>query len=229
MDAVIGILSVIGFIASLILIVVFAIKKKKVYPPLISLVCCFAVFLVCVALPDSPSTPQTPTERSENEPTEEDKAAELLAKANVFFEKGNYTDGISTCESLQESYPDTAVAAGVPQFLTEKFSQFQNFSVNELLNAYANNIVNADKNITGNPVVVSGVVYKIGKLNGGLTLSILLDSNRPSCAVQLNFPTSQEDSIAKLISGDSISATGKCSGLSDNNKNVIISDCYIID
>lgn len=233
MDAVIGVLSVIGFIVSLALIVVFAIKKKKVLPPLISLVCCFTIFVVCVALPDS-SSPAPNTDNKQSEQTDEEKAKEMLTKASNSFEKGDYIDGISTCKSIQESYPDTNVAAGVQDFLAGKFAQYQNFSAEDLMNEYINNVVNADKNITGNPVIVSGVISKIDKT--GSTLAVLLSCDQVFYAIQLNFRGSDESAVAALNPGDVIKVIGKCDGLSgkillvfDNKTNVILSNCYIID
>lgn len=233
MDAVIGVLSVIGFIVSLALIVVFAIKKKKVLPPLISLVCCFTIFVVCVALPDS-SSPSPNTDNKQSEQTDEEKAQEMLTKASNSFEKGDYIDGISTCKSIQESYPNTNVAAGVQDFLADKFAQYQNFSAEDLMNEYINNVVNADKNITGNPVIVSGVISKIDKT--GSTLAVLLSCDQVFHVIQLNFRSSDESAVAALNPGDAIKVIGKCDGLSgkillvfDNKTNVILSNCYIID
>lgn len=233
MDAVIGVLSVIGFIVSLVLIVVFAIKKKKVLPPLISLVCCFTIFVVCVALPDS-SSPSPNTDNKQSEQTDEEKAQEMLTKASNSFEKGDYIDGISTCKSIQESYPNTNVAAGVQDFLADKFAQYQNFSAEDLMNEYINNVVNADKNITGNPVIVSGVISKIDKT--GSTLAVLLSCDQVFHVIQLNFRSSDESAVAALNPGDAIKVIGKCDGLSgkillvfDNKTNVILSNCYIID
>ena len=232
MDAVIGVLSVIGFIVSLALIVVFAIKKKKVLPPLISLVCCFTIFVVCVALPDS-SSPSPNTDNKQSEQTDEEKAQEMLTKASNSFEKGDYIDGISTCKSIQESYPNTNVAAGVQDFLADKFAQYQNFSAEDLMNEYINNVVNADKNITGNPVIVSGVISKIDKT--GSTLAVLLSCDQVFHVIQLNFRSSDESAVAALNPGDAIKVFGKCDGLSgkillvfDNKTNVILSNCYII-
>lgn len=232
MDAVIGVLSVIGFIVSLALIVVFAIKKKKVLPPLISLVCCFTIFVVCVALPDS-SSPSPNTDNKQSEQTDEEKAQEMLTKASNSFEKGDYIDGISTCKSIQESYPNTNVAAGVQDFLADKFAQYQNFSAEDLMNEYINNVVNADKNITGNPVIVSGVISKIDKT--GSTLAVLLSCDQVFHVIQLNFRSSDESAVAALNPGDAIKVIGKCDGLSgkillvfDNKTNVILSNCYII-
>lgn len=235
MDAVIGVLSVIGFIVSLALIVVFAIKKKKILPPLISLVCCFTIFVVCVALPDSSSPSPAPnTDNKQSEQTDEEKAKEMLTKASNSFEKGDYIDGISTCKSIQESYPDTNVAAGVQDFLAGKFAQYQNFSAENLMNEYINNVVNADKNITGNPVIVSGVISKIDKTDS--TLAVLLSCDQVFYAIQLNFRGSDESAVAALNPGDVIKVIGKCDGLSgkillvfDNKTNVILSNCYIID
>lgn len=233
MDAVIGVLSVIGFIVSLALIVVFAIKKKKVLPPLISLVCCFTIFVVCVALPDS-SSPSPNTDNKQSEQTDEEKAQEMLTKASNLFEKGDYIDGISTCKSIQESYPNTNVAAGVQDFLADKFAQYQNFSAEDLMNEYINNVVNADKNITGNPVIVSGVISKIDKTDS--TLAVLLSCDQAFYVIQLNFRSSDESAVAALNPGDAIKVIGKCDGLSgkillvfDNKTNVILSNCYIID
>lgn len=233
MDAVIGVLSVIGFIVSLALIVVFAIKKKKVLPPLISLVCCFTIFVVCVALPDS-SSPSPNTDNKQSEQTDEEKAQEMLTKASNSFEKGDYIDGISTCKSIQESYPNTNVAAGVQDFLADKFAQYQNFSAEDLMNEYINNVVNADKNITGNPVIVSGVISKIDKT--GSTLAVLLSCDQVFHVIQLNFRSSDESAVAALNPGDAIKVIGKCDGLSgkillvfDNKTNVILSNCHIID
>lgn len=233
MDAVIGVLSVIGFIVSLALIVVFAIKKKKVLPPLISLVCCFTIFVVCVALPDS-SSPSPNTDNKQSEQTDEEKAKEMLTKASNSFEKGDYIDGISTCKSIQESYPNTNVAAGVQDFLAGKFAQYQNFSAEDLMNEYINNVVNADKNITGNPVIVSGVISKIDKTDS--TLAVLLNCDQAFYVIQLNFRSSDESAVAALNPGDAIKVIGKCDGLSgkillvfDNKTNVILSNCYIID
>lgn len=233
MDAVIGVLSVIGFIVSLALIVVFAIKKKKVLPPLISLVCCFTIFVVCVALPDS-SSPSPNTDNKQSEQTDEEKAQEMLTKASNSFEKGDYIDGISTCKSIQESYPNTNVAAGVQDFLADKFAQYQNFSAEDLMNEYINNVVNADKTITGNPVIVSGVISKIDKT--GSTLAVLLSCDQVFHVIQLNFRSSDESAVAALNLGDAIKVIGKCDGLSgkillvfDNKTNVILSNCHIID
>ncbi len=233
MDAVIGVLSIIGFIVSLALIVVFAIKKKKVLPPLISLVCCFTIFVVCVALPDS-SSPSPNTDNKQSEQTDEEKAQEMLTKASNSFEKGDYIDGISTCKSIQESYPNTNVAAGVQDFLAGKFAQYQNFSAEDLMNEYISNVVNADKNITGNPVIVSGVISKIDKTDS--TLAVLLSCDQAFYVIQLNFRSSDESAVAALNPGDAIKVIGKCDGLSgkillvfDNKTNVILSNCYIID
>ena len=102
------------------------------------------------------------------------------------------------------------------------------------MNEYINNVVNADKNITGNPVIVSGVISKIDKTDS--TLAVLLSCDQAFYVIQLNFRGSDESAVAELNPGDVIKVIGKCDGLSgkillvfDNKTNVILSNCYIID
>ena len=63
----------------------------------------------------------------------------------------------------------------------------------------------------------------------------MLKSGTYFYGVQLNFKTTQTESVAALSAGDEITVVGKCTGKSGkvllviDGENIMIEDCYIID
>ena len=167
--------------------------------------------------------------------TPEESAEKLLVSATKEFEASNYMKAISICDEIVEKYPDTACAQGVPSYLSEQYSKFTHISATTLMDEYEANIVNADKQYTNQVLVVNGTVIAIDKTNNGNNLGVMLKTNYLNAGVQLNFDTDQEDSVAGVSVGDSLTVIGKCTGRSGkqllilNGLNVMVSDCFIIN
>lgn len=234
--------SILAFFVSLILLVADLIKKKgkkQLRFDIVRVVVVFAAFIVfSLGLPsntDAPSPTSSPnTSETQPELTDEEKAASQLEKATASFQDGDYMDAIEICSSISADYPNTETVANISAYLTEQFSQFPSFSATELIAAYDDNIVNADKEYTDTVMLVSGTVSSIDKTNSGSNLAVMLKSGTYFYGVQLNFKKSQTDAVAALSEGDNITVIGKCSGKSGkvllvfDGDNVMIENCYII-
>lgn len=63
-------------------------------------------------------------------------------------------------------------------YISEQYKQYPSFTVNQLMEEYESNIVNADKNYTGKTVIVSGIINSFGKTNHDSNLCVLLKSGK---------------------------------------------------
>lgn len=163
-----------------------------------------------------------------------DLALDLQKQAQLKFASGDYKAGLDLCLEIATKYPNTVVASHIQEFATAQISQYIHISAGDLVAKYDENRVNADRVYDGEVVVVSGEVYAVDKTDYGTTLAVLLFSNSLVRFVQLNFDPSQEQAVADLRRGDSITAIGKCTGLSGTvllvfeSDNVMVNNCLII-
>lgn len=215
-------------------------SKRKKHPLgiIASILVVLFVFVAFVSIfTPTESTPssQTPNGTSQvEELTDEEKAALQLEDATAQFADGNYMSAIEVCNSIIAEYPNTDAAKNMNEYFEKQYAQFTHFSAKDLMAEYDSNIVNADATYTDTIMIVSGTVTSIGKTNGDNNLTVLLDSGSYFYCVQLNFKTSQTDSVAQLAEGDTVTAIGKCTGQSGkqfivfDGKNVMIENCYLI-
>lgn len=167
--------------------------------------------------------------------TDEEQAITQLEKATEKFQNGDYMAAIELCNNIVSDYPDTEISSGIHSFLTEQFAQYPHYSAESLMSEYDANIVNADEVYTDTVMVVSGTVSSIGKTNNDTNLTVMLKSGTYFYGVQLNFKTSQAESVAALREGDTVTAVGKCTGKSGkqliifDGNNVMIENCYLLD
>lgn len=177
---------------------------------------------------------KTPTADSEQSLTADDLALALQNQAKSKFASGDYKAGLDLCFEVVTKYPGTVVASNIQGFAQTQVSKYTHVSAADLVAEYDANRVNADMKYDGEVVVVSGEVLAIDKTNRGKNLSVLLFGDSLTRVVQLNFELSQESSVASLLRGDSITAIGKCTGLSGTmllvfeSENVMVSNCLII-
>lgn len=180
-----------------------------------------------------PSKPVEKTMQTE-QTTDEEKAQLELERASSMFSDGDYKSALEICENIKTQYPDTAPAVNINNYINEQYKQYPAFTANQLMAEYESNIVNADKEYTGKTVIVSGIISSFDKTNHDKNLCVLLQSGEYFKAVQLNFNTSQTDSVAALSKGTNIKVIGKCSGKSGkqfilfDGENVMIEDCLLI-
>ena len=166
--------------------------------------------------------------------TDEEKAQLELDRASSMFAEGDYKSALKICENIKTQYPDTTPAVNINNYINEQYKQYPAFTANQLMAEYESNIVNADKEYTGKTVIVSGIISSFDKTNHDKNLCVLLQSGEYFKAVQLNFSTSQTDSVAALSKGTNIKVIGKCSGKSGkqlilfDGENVMIEDCLLI-
>lgn len=241
MIAFIGLASIVGFLVSVVMLIIAAIKKTPKKEPLICAISCFCLFLVCVFLSDGAESGGATTRQSppsaavSTEPTQDDLAEDLKQSAIKSFASGNYEQGFAACEEITTDYPDAEISSSIDDFISEQLDQYLHISARDLMAKYDENLVNADKEYTGKVVVVSGTVSSIGKTNGDRNLVVVLDSGTYFKGVQLNFSTDHEDAVAELREGDSVQAIGRCTGLSGkvllviDGNNVMIENCYLLN
>jgi hypothetical protein len=214
-------------------------KKKKKRGVWIATICVlvFAFFAIVIALsPDEQSGDKaasaSPSQAAEI--TDEEKAAEQREKAESKFQSGDYMGAIKICDQITADYPDTEISVGMPDYINSQLAQYPHYSAMDLMSEYTDNVVNADAQYNGTVMVVTGTVSSIGKTNNDSNLTVILKSGTYFCGVQLNFKTSQTDSVAELREGDTVTAVGKCSGQSGkvllvlDGSNVMIENCYIV-
>lgn len=212
--------------------------KKKAKIPLAArvIIAAFAVIILIGVLfgEESPESVDTPKETDILELTDEEKATAQLEKATERFQSGNYMDAINLCNEILSEYPDTDIATNMDFYLDEQFAQYPHYTAKELMQEYDANIVNADEEYTDVVMVISGTVNSISKTNNDKNLAVILESGTYFYGVQLNFKTSQTESVAALNKGDKITVVGKCSGKSGTQlvifegNNVMIGNCYLI-
>lgn len=204
-------------------------------------VCCL-VFAVVISVrcifSITDNEPESSSKESDSqievELTEDESAALLLKDATEKFASGNYIAAIDVCNEIVMDFPDTAIAKDMDAYLTNQYDSFQRFSAIDLMNEYDANIVNADVKYTDAVMIVSGVVTSIGKTNNEKNLAVMLESGTYFYGVQLNFDTSQTDSVANLSIGDAVTVIGKCTGKSGkqfvilDGNNVMIEDCFLL-
>ena len=196
----------------------------------------FIAMFSIIAILSSPSTSNTGIDAitQQEDLTPDEKAEQLIQIATKEFDEGDYIEAVNICNKIASEYPETESSKNMPNYLNEQYGKFNNISASRLMNEYTENIVNADKEYTGQILVIDGVVSSIDKTNNGNNLCVLLKSNTYFANVQLNFDTDQEDAVSKLSAGNSIKAIGKCTGKSGKHfiildgNNVMIEDCYII-
>ncbi len=198
----------------------------------------FVAMFAIIAILSSPSTTDTSggvdAILQQEDLTPDEKAEQLIQLATTEFTDGDYIEAVNICNKITSTCPETEIAKNMPNYLNEQYGKFKNISASRLMNEYTENIVNADKDYTGQILVIDGVVSGIDKTNNGNNLCVLLKSNTYFASIQLNFDTDQENAVSKLSVGDNIKAIGKCTGKSGKNfiildgNNVMIEDCYII-
>ena len=196
----------------------------------------FIAMFSIIAILSSPSTSNTGIDAitQQEDLTPDEKAEQLIQIATKEFDEGDYIEAVNICNEIASEYSETESSKNMPNYLNEQYGKFNNISASRLMNEYTENIVNADKEYTGQILVIDGVVSSIDKTNNGNNLCVLLKSNTYFANVQLNFDTDQEDAVSKLSAGNSIKAIGKCTGKSGKHfiildgNNVMIEDCYII-
>lgn len=208
-----------------------AIKKKK-HPVLLSI--CI-VFVALIAIMSIISGMNSSGEKSKpSELTDDEKAVEQIDKATKYFQSGDYDSALKICNQVSADYPETGAASNMEAYLKEQYGSFKHFSAEDLMSEYDANIVNADNIYTNTVMIVSGTVSSIGKTNGDSILTVMLNSGTYFYGVQLNFKTTQTDSVASLSEGDIVTAIGKCTGKSGkqliilDGNNVMIENCYLI-
>lgn len=196
----------------------------------------FIAMFSIIAILSSPSTTNTNIDSisQQEDLTPDEKAEQLIQIATKEFDEGDYIEAVNICNKIALEYPETETSKNMPNYLNEQYGKFNNISASRLMSEYTENIVNADKEYTGEILVIYGVVSSIDKTNNGNNLCVLLKSNTYFASVQLNFDTDQADAISKLSTGSKIKAIGKCTGKSGKHfiildgNNVMIEDCYII-
>lgn len=217
--------------------------NKNNFSALVAALCLYGLVLVFIVTSINGSEDNDSSNRKSDtlsgsqysELTDEEKASALLYDAAAEFKSGDYMSAIDFCKQIASEYPDTETASGVDEWLEKQYDQFPKHSAKELMSEYDANIVNADEKYTDTVMVVSGTVNSIGKINNDKTLAVMLNSDTHYRGVQLNFKTSQTDSIAELNEGDYITVIGRCTGISGtqllifSGDNVIIENCCIID
>lgn len=239
MIAILGLLSLFGAFLSIVMLLVSLIKKNNQKKWVINTVVCCVVFLALISLPtdtqqnNDDASPYISSE-AVVELTEEEKAKARLEDATTEFASGDYISAVDICNEIKEIYQDTDTAIKMDTYLQGQYSTFPEYTAKELMSEYEANVVNADKEYNDVVMVVTGTVSSIGKTNGDKNLTVILDSGTYFSGVQLNFKTSQEDSVAALREGDTVKAIGKCTGQSGtvllviDGKNVMIENCLII-
>ncbi len=214
-------------------------KKKKGHPVAAIICVLFIVFIIVYLIgsmgEDTPTDGKSPSaQQAEMEPTKEEQAAAHLEKATKKFESGDYIEATEICDSIRTNFPDTETAKNMNAYLQSQYDLFTHISAKDLMSEYDSNIVNADKSYTDTVMVVSGKVSSIGKTNNGRNLTVMLESGTYFYGVQLNFKTSQENFVAELREGDSVTVIGKCTGKSGkqfiilDGNNVMIENCCIL-
>lgn len=216
--------------------------NKNNFVALVTALCLYGLALVIIVTSidisetadSTKQTSDTITGSQYAELTDEEKASALLYEASTEFKNGDYVSAISLCDQIISDYPNTETASGMTEWLASQYEQFPKYSASDLMSEYDANIVNADQKYTDTVMVVSGTVNSIGKINNDKTLAVMLNSNTYYRGVQLNFKTSQTDSVAALTEGDYITVIGRCTGISGtqllifSGDNLIIENCYII-
>ena len=90
MIALLGILSFIGFIVCIVITIISAIRRKNVKPAVIGIICCVAIFAICLAL-----TPR-------NQATKKEKKVEQTEKNEMPITETE-TEEVEMTESIKES------------------------------------------------------------------------------------------------------------------------------
>ncbi len=190
--------------------------------------------IIAILSSDSATNTNVDTVLQQEDLTPDEKAEQLIQIATKEFEEGDYIEAVNICNKISLEYPETETSKNMSNYLNEQYGKFNSISASRLMNEYTENIVNADKEYTGQILIVDGVVSAIDKTNNGNNLCVLLKSNQYFANVQLNFDTDQEEAVSKLNNGNSIKVIGKCTGKSGKHfiildgNNVMIEDCYII-
>lgn len=104
-----------------------------------------------------------------------------------------------------------------------------------LYSAYVENEVSADLEYKDKLLLVSGKVYKIGKLTNGAPYLILdggkSDSNLAGLldtyGTQCQFPEDKAELIAAISKGDMVKVQGRCSG--GIIRFIVINNCSLVD
>lgn len=214
------------------------VEKKKKHTVLQIIAVVFVIFGILWIVGSRGSAPSSDQLLENPEPaelTDEEQAEAQLEKASEKFQSGDYMDAIEICDQIVSDYPDTETAIGIHSYLEEQFAQYPRYSAEDLMSEYDANIVNADEVYTDTVMVVTGTVSSIGKTNNDTNLTVMLESGTYFYGVQLNFKTSQTESIAALSVGDSVTVVGKCTGQSGkqlvifDGNNVMIENCYLLD
>ena len=89
MIALLGILSFMGFIVCIVITIISAIRRKNVKPAVIGIICCVAIFAICLAL-----TPR-------NQATKKEKKLEQTEKNEILITETE-TEKVEMTESMEE-------------------------------------------------------------------------------------------------------------------------------
>ena len=169
------------------------------------------------------------------EMTDEEKVQIEIEKSTAKFAEGRYRENLEICNNITELYPDNEISGNMSNYIKEQYIQYPSFTAKQLMAEYEANIVNADEKYTGKVMIISGTVSGIDKTNHDNNLCVLLKSGTYFKSVQLNFDTSQTESVSALKEGDNVKVLGKCTGKSGkqfmvfDGENVMIEGCLFIN
>lgn len=111
---------------------------------------------------------------------------------------------------------------------TEKIDYIE-ITANELYTAYEENEVAAEEKYDSKKVKITGVVSDINSSGFLTSTNVLLSVKSKSWfgCVQCNFNSDNEEAVAKLSKGSTVTIIGTCDSLSTFN--VMIRNCKIVD
>ena len=139
MIALLGLLSLVGVVVSIIFLIVAAIRKKPLKTQLIRLAACFCVFLFCVSQPsdgenaDNEVQQKTDSPQSAIAPTQDELSEDLKESAIKAFSDGNYQKGLETCEQITTDYPNSQISASINDFISGQLDQYLHISAKDLM------------------------------------------------------------------------------------------------
>lgn len=94
----------------------------------------------------------------------------------------------------------------------------------ELINAYEENEVKANKMYKGKELEVNGIISNIGETLGKKYVSLKVSNNKTLTRVQCMFPDEETEKLAELKKFDDVTIIGICEGCSIN---VVLENCKI--
>ncbi len=132
--------------------------------------------------------------------------------------------GVTSDSNANEVPNDNAVVSGENSQAQPVYIEV---SAHDLFAAFEENEIAADKQYKGKLVKVTGIVSDINSEGFLTSANILLDAESSSFlgSVQCNFNSKNQDSLANIEKGQSVTVIGTCGGLSSFN--VILSSCKL--